>query len=221
MNTKTMAANKQELSVIQQALEMPEVLSTILTWIHLDDNSSYSYEIEYDPDAPEDPVKHQWLYGYGTYGRQGVLIRCGLVNKLWYIEVMPLLWSTPPLGSLWSATLFKVFANIDPPRRQFYANFVKKAELETLDSNDVAKWEIVFDGLKFPRLESLELRLNGPYVPKIEGHCMKSLEVDPPFEMFPDGTRCYERTQDEMWAVLDQIAVCSLVLALVNAIGRD
>jgi hypothetical protein len=29
------------------------------------------------------------------YGREGVLLRCGLVNKLWYAEAMPILWSTP------------------------------------------------------------------------------------------------------------------------------
>lgn len=187
-------ADNNETTVVQRALLMPKILSTIFMWIHLD---RYGYWYVYDEDGEKD-------YGYG---REGVLARCGLVNKLWYNEAMRYLWMAPTLGFMQNS-LPALFANIHPARRQFYANFIKAAILVTVREDCAGECDDALRGVAFPKLESLHMILDGygdgVYVPRIKSHRLAVLKINPPYDVNPE---TFGVTRDEMDTILEQIPV--------------
>lgn len=195
-----MTSKATALTAAEHALRLPEILFSIFSWIHEDRYGYWGYIEYYDDDG-----------GYETeepgYGHEGVLMRCGLVNKLWYAEAMPILWATPgTLGMLTSNSLPRFFSPIKSlARRQFYANFVQTATLVTVTEDAAAECDSALFGVTFPKSTSLKLILNHScYVPRVEGHGFTELLIDPPFECNPD---TYLMTRDQIGAVLDQIPV--------------
>ncbi|KAF2096260.1 hypothetical protein NA57DRAFT_79027 [Rhizodiscina lignyota] len=185
-------ANSTETLAVQRALLMPEVLSAIFKWIH-EDNASFWYAKDGHRDT------------HYRYGREGVLVRCGLVNRLWFKEAMRCLWMEPNVGFFRQCNLPALFAKINPSRRQFYADFIKKAVLVTIsDSRDP---DSPLCAVIFPKLEALKLVLDGYcdgfYVPKVNCPKLTNLEIDPPYESEPEES--FGITRDEMDIILDQI----------------
>jgi hypothetical protein len=182
-------AGTDEMTAAQRAMPMPEILSIILK------------------NQDEDNICY--FSSYLDSERENFLFRCGLINKLWYTEAMPLLWSATIVGDLLSNSLPKYFTNIDSERRQFYANLVEKAVIVTVNEEKAAEDDAVLKGLKFPKLDYMWMMLDdhqdGFYVPRVEGHCIKTLEIDPRFELYPD---TYGMTRDEIGMILEQIPVC-------------
>jgi hypothetical protein len=184
-------------TAVQRALLLPEILSLIFAWIRQD--RDYFYRGNFD--------EEEWEYRL-SYGREGVLLRCGLVNKLWYAEAMPIMWSSPwSLGCVVPNSLPQFFLNMDPPRRQYYANFVETVTLATTSKEQGVRADLVLRDLKFPKLESVMLRLvdhDGCYIPRVEKQAVKSVDIDPRFEVYPD---TYGMSRDEIGSILDQITV--------------
>ncbi|KAJ5498885.1 hypothetical protein N7453_007936 [Penicillium expansum] len=86
----------------------------------------------------------------GWFTPSNALIHCGLVNKLWLGEVLPVIWSH--IG----AQIERVFTKLKPGRRQFYANFVVFAESCIL--NDGLCSKDLSQNLKdivFPKMETI------------------------------------------------------------------
>lgn len=185
-------------TAVQRALQMPEILSRIFERIYEDYKSYYSV---YDEEGEEEEV----IY---SYGREGVLVRCGLVNNLWYHEAMRLLWRAPTVGFYLQNSFVKYFAKIDPARRQFYANYVEEAKLVTVNEERAAECDDVLKDVAFPRLKGVGMVLDdwndGFYVPRIGKHWVTHLEIDPRFEYNPT---TYGMTIDEMGMILEQIPV--------------
>lgn len=86
----------------------------------------------------------------GWFASSNALIHCGLVNKLWLGEVLPVIWSH--IGT----QIERVFTKLKPGRRQFYANFVVFAESCIL--NDGLCSKDLSQNLKdivFPKMETI------------------------------------------------------------------
>jgi hypothetical protein len=187
-------ADNNEMTVVPRALSIPEILSTIFMWIHQDQDG---YWYVYDEEGDQD-------YGYG---REGVLARCGVVNKLWHNEAMRYLWMAPTLGFMQNS-LPALFANIDPARRQFYANYIKTATLVTVSEDRAGECDDALRGVAFPKLQSLHMMLDGYgdglYVPRIQIHRLAVLEINPQYDVNPE---TFGMTSDEMDTILEQIPV--------------
>ena len=187
------------MTASQRALLMPEVLSVIFDWI-FEDREGGCIErpkTEEDADGNDDGVVRVYYEG------PSVLFHCALVNKLWFDESIRHLWREP---YIWEhsgvTTLTSHMKRLEPARRQFYANFIEAATDRTTWTAD--RDDSVLQGIRFPKLHHLKLMLDAECVPKIEGHNIKVLELDPHFEWNPE-TYCI--TQDTMDTILDQIAV--------------
>jgi hypothetical protein len=194
--------DNDQMTVAQRALQMPEIISMTFTWIFRDKNS-VSHEDDWDDD-----------YGTSRYHkkrREGNLLRCGLVNKLWFVEAMPFLWSNPTLliDGTSRHTLPKRLAKIDSTRKQIYANFVQEAVLATFQGPRVNECEALFRGLKFPRLQCLEMSMgdleNGFNVPGIRNHAIVSLKLFPVLEISYDWGQ-----HPQIVPILEQIPVSQL-----------
>ena len=194
-------AYQLETTAVQRALSLPEILSAIFMWI--DENQWPCWQFyDHDKNYP--------------YGREGVLIRCALVNKLWYNESMRCLWSDPSSRILQysQSSLPTAFGNLDPGRRQFYANFVKTANLITVDEADLEETNDLLRGVAFPKLKLLRLieqDCAGPnYVPRIGIHRVRELDIDVPYDCHTG----YGVSQDDMDTLLEQIPVRSVLILL-------
>lgn len=108
--------------------------------------------------------------------------------------------------------LYSVFRKIDPARRQFYANFIRRAELGVLEENKqhIEAVKECLENITFPRLKCLRLRVPGwnwdgeMEIPLFRAPQLTSLEIDPRFEINPD---TFAVTQDEWEKVLEYIPV--------------
>jgi len=200
-------ANNRELGAVHSALHLPEILHIIFTWIQRDTGGFWPL---YDKEKDN---------AVDSYGVDGVLARCALVNKLWYLKAMPILWAFPNshCGSK-PACLTQIFGAIEPPRRQSLANFVREANLVTVDTSD--NRDAAIRGIAFPKLQTVTMTLDdysGVHVPRIENHIIKSLDLDPRFEYYPD---TYGMSPDQMESVLDQISIVFPELESLGFIDR-
>jgi hypothetical protein len=193
-------ANNNEITVVQRALLMPEILSTIFKWISPDQSGWWCV---YNKEGDEEYA----------HTREGVLARCGLVNKLWYNEAMRCLWREPTHG-FFASSLQQLFAKIDPARRQFYANFIEAAILSTADEDQVGKSDDALSGVTFPKLKSLYMFLVGPAVPKTKILQLAVLEIDPYYDSHPEtnGPEIFGLSRAKMDTFLEQIPVRAIHL---------
>lgn len=112
------------------------------------------------------------------------LVRCGLVNTLWFHEAMRYLWRNPTKDG---TSLCVRFEKVDPSRRQFYANFVRAGDLIDVDERDVKpfvnvrKYIDALFGLHFPRMNHLNVRLErsrkGVNLPWIDARSVAVIHV--------------------------------------------
>jgi hypothetical protein len=176
------------MTATQRALLLPEIRRCIIEWA--EEPSDYdNIDAEQDIEIP--------------CTREYTLLCCGLVNKTWYHEAMPVLWKElDPLGS-WH-TLPYFFRPIPPNRRQFYADFVKHALLDTVKDEKDDNNEIL-SGLAFPNLRSLHLYVaeGKRYIPRIQGHRIEELAVFPYHEVSPIFVLGAEDTNE----IMEQIPV--------------
>ncbi|KAF7352188.1 putative rta1 domain protein [Mycena venus] len=143
---------------------------------------------------------------HGTYCSHKDLATCGLVNRFWYQESMPNLWRDLTTSN---CTLPSLFHNIGPARRQFYANFIERADLTLAGISTAAETDEALHGLAFPRLTVLKIWVpnpgydDPPHVPSIQNHRIVALEIDPHYEM------CYPEffgvLEEEWEVILEQI----------------
>ncbi|KAH8698940.1 hypothetical protein BGW36DRAFT_460756 [Talaromyces proteolyticus] len=211
----------------QRALSLPEIVSEVLYWIHIDENiseSDFKKDVpqEYiEPESFDDPIPPSPTYSYGKFG---VLFRCCLVNRLWYQEAVPLMWETIE-GWFWDPLLPICFEGIfHHSRRQFYANFIKRLVLQTINQQTAQRYDLLLRGLVFPKLEWLRLYLRGNIwekygVPPVDGPNLKTMELDPHFENDITGTD-YLTSQDDWENVFEQVPIQFPALENVRIIDR-
>lgn len=234
-------ASRSKQTAAQRALLLPEILSLILMWISEDDMDFLT-----DPDddkygddeheevgtssmASDDGARLEMeRLGLGKYGfgRDGVLLRCSLVNRLWNAVATPLLWEHIEFWT-WGTSMPGVFGNIDPQRRQYYANLVKgPTTFTTVGQEEAASADAALQGISFSNLRSTTLQVNplasGYHIPRIHAPGLVELCIDPPFDVNPDS---YYLRGSEWDGILDQIAVCYGMLPIrcrvsVNSCGR-
>lgn len=123
------------LSATHRVLELPELLSTILGFLHREGLES----------------------GVRAAFRRLHLFPCALVNKQWYRETIWHLWKDL---SQWDEPVDHFFGPITPSRRQFYADLVRKATLHFCPTYRTDHpW---LEGLAFPLLEKLYYLIDLP-----------------------------------------------------------
>lgn len=210
----------------------PELLHEIFSWIDQDD----SFSCEVGNDAEETFLENidwdkisslsevDWSNCPKTYyyHKKGVLLRCGLVNKLWWGEAIRFIWSRLGDGSTASDDLLGCFAGFDDPcRKQFHANLVTQADLFLINEDtstgtsnrDAGIYDSLLQGVIFPKLQ--HLRLYCPkgcdYIPQIQCPSLRTLEIDPQFEC-EFGVPEYGLSQDQWDKVLCRISVSYLTL---------
>lgn len=183
----------------QRALLMPEILSAVFDWIFEDsDGGCIERALKQGEDDDHDDGIHRTYYE-----RHQVLFHCSLINRLWSKEAIRHLWREP---FIWQhdfrTTLTSQMARLEAARRQFYANFIETST----DYSVYAEYarDDALQGVLFPKLRHLYLMLEYDHLPKIEGHKIEVLELDPHTEWMPETIYV---TQDRMNDILDQIAV--------------
>lgn len=98
---------------------------------------------------------------YLSYERPGVLFRWALVNRIWYREAVLFLWEDLCFNGFETSLLPDCFSFPAPPRRQFYANFVQRADLSLVGKDTVDSDNAHIERVIFPRLQSLFLECLG------------------------------------------------------------
>ncbi|KAF7156353.1 hypothetical protein CNMCM6106_009620 [Aspergillus hiratsukae] len=176
------------MTATQHALLLPEIRRSIIEWAGEEpyDYNNNIYDEEEDIHIP--------------CTREYTLLCCALVNKTWYHEAMPALWKD--LDQLrYMPNLPYFFRPITPDCLQFYADFVENAFLHAMDENDDN--DEILNGMAFPKLRSLHLFVDfgHEYIPRIQGHRIEDLYVDPRHEAYPTTTVSAEA----MGAILEQI----------------
>ncbi|RHZ61405.1 hypothetical protein CDV55_105999 [Aspergillus turcosus] len=191
------------MTATQHALLLPEIRGSIIKW------------------AGEEPYDHDNIYDAEQdieipCTREYTLLCCGLVNKTWYHDAMPILWKDLHPSFYWH-NLPKLFRSITPDRRQFYANFVEKALLHAvMDENDDN--DEILKSLAFPKLRALHLfvGVGHGYIPRIQGHRIEELDVVPYHHAYP----IVMVGAEDMNAILEQIPVSFRTPAGLTRIHR-
>lgn len=193
-------------SACQRALATPEVVSLVLYWMYHQDDQFY-HGIHKASDAPDRDADVELVYAGGKWG---VLLRCAQVSKLWHLEALPFLWREPCIYTQDRLhTRFSMFT--DFARKQYHANLVQETSLVTLSSSEVARANVVLEGLEFPRLTEVRIYLDGDgeFITKIRGDHVKILDVDPSFDCYPD---TYRVSREQMDTILEQLPVSTFSL---------
>jgi len=214
-------------SACAQALTMPEIVALILLWVARDTDFARSDQMRAEwsaagYDSDDDDRKSEY------YGTKGVLSRCARVNKLWFQEAVPHIWDdlrlvTFPLCGF-SGLTKALYCVASLERRRLYARCVQQAIVHGLPADErvmedssgggetvrVTRADIdaMYAELAFPLLTELEMWMSGwgesSHVPKMKGHNVTELSLDPSFDVYPD---TYRVCQDELASVLDEIPV--------------
>lgn len=196
-----MSSGKTQQTATEHALLLPEILSRIFKWIVRDEDGSWGL-VDEENDT------------FAIYDSLGVVLRCALVNKLWFREAMPILWRRP--GSL----IYRLSVRGSLPycmkmietleRRQLYASFVREALLVSVAEGAELAEELdaALQGVEFPKLNRIDLviddRGGGFYLPRIDGRHVEGVMIDPRFEIHPD---IYGPSRADTDTVIDQLPV--------------
>lgn len=162
-----------EVLSAKRALSIPETLAAIFFWIYTECLRS-------------DALAH--------------LARYGQVNKTWFDEAMRLLWRDPTTTlHPKQSSLVLLFAKTNPERRQFYANFIQRANLTTIGGYVTAQSNYMLRDIEFPRLRCLRLIVDyhgfRVDVPFLRNHSLTELEIE---------SYC-SKSKDDMDMILEQI----------------
>ncbi|KAE8138984.1 hypothetical protein BDV38DRAFT_243376 [Aspergillus pseudotamarii] len=215
------------VTATDRVLSSPELLCEIFSWINKDDTfcctvgneaEDVFYEsIDWSKVGSLSEIDWSNFPEAHNYGKRGVLLRCSLVNSLWWSEAIRFIWERLS-GGPWNTDLPGCFAGfLDPYRKQFHANLVKQADLVTIDEDNADAHDRLIEGVIFSKLERLCLYCpeNVDYVPQLQCPSLKILEIDPYFES-EFGRNKYGLSQEQWDKVLDRISVLFPTLQTVN-----
>ncbi|KAI9930652.1 hypothetical protein MW887_011407 [Aspergillus wentii] len=179
---------------IHHALSLPEILSHILMWIN----------------------QEKYIHSRAYY-----LFQCILVSKLWFHTAVRYLWTEPDQYYLY-INLPEIMAAIDPPRRQFYADYIETATLCTVGIDYAEEKDGPLRDLFFPKLHTLQLKSEGRHdggihIPRLCNSHLRALEIDPQFDSYPD---TYGPSRGEWDSMFEQIAVLFPDLEKVKIVDR-
>lgn len=115
------------------------------------------------------------------------LTRCARVNKMWNEEAVPRLWRYRANRLLFPDTDLKaIFEEIDPCRRQIYANHIQWAIItpacSCYDQHGIRDLDSALGGLSFPRLAGMLFMVKGGCIPAFEAPSLASVHLDPHYE---------------------------------------
>lgn len=136
------------VTAAQRVFAIPELVGEILSWlVH-----------SYDPGPPETKSEDTPNGSKSNTVTHRTLLRCACVNSLWFREATRHLWEHPTPEAHTSIAAY--LANVSPPRRQMYADFIASGNLLIGPWNNLSETNSdVLDGLSFPRLHTLTLYL--------------------------------------------------------------
>lgn len=187
------------ISAAHRALTSPILLETIFLFILADKLGQWEARSATNDSTADDSESQS----YSHYGSAGVLRRCAQVNRFWFHEALPHLWKDVVTEAS-HYPLSQIFQNIQPDRRQLYANFIERASERNY--HDGEKCDHILHDLTFPRLKTLHVFLNHQHrFPQVRTDVLETLILDPHYE--PCYPEMYFVDQDVSAAVLDQIAV--------------
>ena len=152
------------------------------------------------------PYRDQHCSQCSYFQRAGVLLRCALVNHLWFSEAMRILWRNRQEYNPWSAPsanqdINKFFKGLEPERRQMYARWIVEGSV----SNEPEPHSL-FNNVEFLKLRVLYIPLNVNYIwdiPKISAPRLKDLMLN--LYSYSDLKR-YPVGQEDMAKILDFVA---------------
>ena len=203
---------------MEHVLSWPTILPRVFNFILADKTGSWHScplfknvtsgyrDASSDSEVEKDPVFNgddHHCDNCTSYGWRGVLFRCALVNTHWFHEVIPFLWKNQ---GEWSQSGFHNttltdhmarLASLD--RRQFYANIVEAATEWTT----ATPCDEVFEGVRFPKLRFLRMKLDYEHVARIDGVSVETLVLEPDYEESEFKRCCY--SQEKMSVILEQI----------------
>lgn len=202
-----------------RVLSTPELLREIFCWIDKDDDfccevgndaeDAFLESIEWDKVCSLGDIDWSNCPRTHLYHKKGVLLRCGLVNTLWWCEAIRFIWrrlSGPGHGNTDLLGCFSRFH--DPCRKQFHANLITQADLFSINEDNADTYDSLLQGVIFPTLQ--HLRLYCPercdYIPHLQCPSLKILEINPHFEC-EFGIPEYALSQEQWNKVLRRISV--------------
>lgn len=189
-------ASNEKFSAAYKVLSTPLLLEQIFTWI---------YERPQKPrDEDEEYHSSDWIE------RNGVLVRCALVSKLWFYEATRTLWRRWDDKVFWRPDFVENFAKMEPARRQLYADMIHHAELAVVENPDLFYTaQTTFADITFSNLKSLYLYVPGDSRGRAEisifhAPQLTALSFDPQYDWLPAS---YSVQQDEWKVIFDLITV--------------
>jgi hypothetical protein len=189
-------ASNEKFSAAYKVLSTPPLLEQTFTWI---------YERPQKPrDEDEEYHSSDWIE------RNGVLVRCALVSKLWFYEATRTLWRRWDDKVFWRTDFVENFAKMEPARRQLYADMIHHAELAVVENPDLFYTaQTTFADITFSNLKSLYLYVPGDSRGRAEisifhAPQLTALSFDPQYDWLPAS---YSVQQDEWKVIFDLITV--------------
>lgn len=208
------------MTATYHVLSTPQLLREIFSWIDKDDG--FSCEVGNDAeDAFLDSIVWDGLSSLSEidwsncprtyyYYKKGVLLRCSLVNTLWWCEAIRFIWRRlggPGHGN--ADDLLGCFAGFrDPCRKQFHANLVTRADLFIINEDNADIYDSLIQGVNFPNLQRLRLYCpkGRDYIPQLQCPSLKILKINPQYES-EFGVPEYGLSQEQWDKVLCRISV--------------
>lgn len=207
------------MTATSRVLSMPELLREIFSWVDKDDG--FNCEVGKEAvDAFLESINWEEVRSLGEihwgncpdthyYHKKGVLLRCGLVNTLWWCEAIRFIWRRLDGPGSWDTDLLGCFAGFhDPCRKQFHANLVRQADLFLINEDEAEIFDALIQGVIFPNLQHLRLYCpkSCDYMPQLKCPSLRILEIDPEFES-EFGIPEYGLSQEQWDKVLRRISV--------------
>ena len=202
-----------------QVLTTPILLEQILTSIFKGtDELLVLFHKGLKTSSPPAPEYHlaPAQYNQAYKNRRGQLYPCIFVNKLWFYETARILWrhwNDRAANQL--QHFIYVFEQIQPERRQFYANLIRTAELLAIELSDlVQRAQVVFEGIHFPKLAAVHLLVPGIWydethlveVPLFDAPQLSTLVIDAKYD-YTSRAPMYVVSQNEWRDLFNLITV--------------
>lgn len=220
------------MTATYHVLSQPELLREIFSWIDRDD--SFSCEVGNDAkDAFLESIDWDKLSSLSEidwtdcpktsyYHKKAVLLRCSLVNALWWYEAIRFIWRHLGGPEYPNADLLACFRGFnDHRRKQLHANLVTQADLFLINRDNAGDYNALAQGVIFPNLHRLRLYCpkGRDHIPQLNSPSLKILEIDPQFQC-EFGIPEYALSQEQWDEVLPRISVScgchSLVIIVPN-----
>lgn len=181
----------------QRALQLPEIISVLFENIFRYGPEDWA---EIIPDDDEDRQDY--------FNAWDDLTSCSLVNRIWHVEAKRLLVIEPmeePMEVFAPNGLSGTITNIPESRRQFYARYIKDANLWSVSDEEIGKINELLSGLEFTRLKYLRIFIDHDHrLPRINAPNLEALHLDPRREYYPD---YWAVTQDGFELIMNEVVV--------------